>query len=117
MTRDNRLLFGPLSLAIFTPGILILPAFIPGYDSVRQTVSEIGEMDSPMRWPFAAMLFAVAICVSIFALGLRGACIQARHSSVSAWLAAWMAVAAGAIGWFAFPHPLHNVFGLSELIG
>ena len=28
-----------------------------------------------------------------------------------------MGVAAGALGWFAFPHPLHNVFGLSELIG
>ncbi|MBS0273745.1 MAG: DUF998 domain-containing protein [Proteobacteria bacterium] len=117
MTRDNRLLFAPLALIVFIAGILILPALIPGYDSIRQTVSEIGEMDSPMRWPFAAMLLAVAICMFAFALGLRAASIQARHNTLSAWLAAWMGAAAAALGWFAFPHPLHNVFGLSELIG
>jgi hypothetical membrane protein len=117
MTRDNRLLFGLLGLVIFIAGLLVLPPLVPGYDSVRQTVSEIGEMDSPMRWPFAAMLLAVAICMLVFALGLRGVSIRARHNALSAWLAAWMGVAAGALGWFAFPHPLHNVFGLSELIG
>jgi hypothetical membrane protein len=117
MTRDNRLLFGLLGLVIFLAGLLALPPLVPGYDSVRQTVSEIGEMDSPMRWPFAAMLFAVAICMAVFALGLRSASIHARRNSFSAWLAAWMGVAAGALGYFAFPHPLHNVFGLSELIG
>ncbi|HEY4123044.1 MAG TPA: DUF998 domain-containing protein [Rhizomicrobium sp.] len=117
MTRDNRLLFGPLALIVFTLGILILPLLVPGYDSVRQTVSEIGERTSPMRWPFAAMLWAVAACVIVFATGLRAASIGARHNALSAWLAVWMAIAAAALGWFAFPHPLHNVFGQSELIG
>lgn len=117
MVRDNRLLFGPLALIIFALGILILPLLVPGYDQVRQTVSEIGEMDSPMRWPFAAMLAAVAACLVVFALGLRTASIGARHNSLSAWLTVWMAIAAAALGYFAFPHPLHNVFGESELIG
>jgi hypothetical membrane protein len=90
---------------------------VPGYDSVRQTVSEIGEMDSPMRWPFAAMLFAVAACVIVFAWGLRAASLQARHNTLAVYLAIWMGMAAVGIGVFAFPHPLHNVFGLSELIG
>lgn len=117
MTRDNRLLFGLLGLVIFIGGLLILPPLVPDYDSVRQTVSEIGEMDSPMRWQFCAMLWAVAACVFVFALGLRAASRAAGHNVFAAWLTMWMAVAAAALGYFAFPHPLHNVFGLSELIG
>ncbi|HEY4123223.1 MAG TPA: DUF998 domain-containing protein [Rhizomicrobium sp.] len=117
MTRDNRLLFGPLALIVFVAGILILPLLVPGYDQVRQTVSEIGEMTSPMRWPFAAMLWAVAASLIVFAFGLRAASINARHNSLAAWFSVWMAIAAAALGWFAFPHPLHNVFGQSELIG
>ena len=117
MTRDARLLFGPLALAIFTIGIVALPIFVPGYDSVRQTVSEIGETDSPMRWPFAIMLWSVAVCLIVFALGLRRASIDASHNWISAFLVVCLALCAAGIGMFAFPHPLHNVFGESELIG
>jgi hypothetical membrane protein len=117
MNRDARLLFGPLALVIFALGILILPLFVPGYDQVRQTVSEIGEMDSPMRWPFAALLWTVAACLIVFALALRRASRDGRHNALSAYLTIWMGIAAAALGWFAFPHPLHNVFGESELIG
>jgi len=117
MQNDRRLLFGSLALGLFLAGILALPLFVPGYDQIRQTVSEIGEMDSPMRWPFAILLFAVAACTVVFALGLRSASIRARHNTVASYLTIWMAIAAAAIAYFAFPHPLHNVFGLSELIG
>lgn len=117
MQRDGRLLFGPLATLILLAGLVLLPLFVPGYSVVHQTVSEIGEMDSPMRWPFAAMLGLVAASLIVFALGLRAASRRAGHNAVSAYLTAWMAMAAAGIGWFAFPHPLHNVFGLSELIG
>jgi hypothetical membrane protein len=116
MKRDARLLLGPLAAAIFAIGIVALALMVPGYDQIRQTVSEIGEMDSPMRWPFAAMLWVVAICVIVFAVALRRASLDARHNTASAYLTAWMAVVSAAIGVFAFPHPLHNVFGMSELI-
>ena len=81
MTRDNRLLFGPLALAIFMAGILVLPRFIPGYDSVRQTVSEIGEVGSPAQMPFMIMLLAIALCLFGFALALRRVSVSAgiRH--------------------------------------
>ena len=116
MQRDGRLLFGPLAAVLFAIGIVVLALLVPGYSQVRQTVSEIGEMDSPMRWPFAAMLWIVAGCLIVFALALRRASLDARHNTISAWLTAWMAVAAAALGVFAFPHPLHNPFGESELI-
>lgn len=116
MKRDGKLLFGVWASAIFAAGLVLLPLFVPGYDAVRQTVSEIGEADSPMRGHFAAMLLLVAFCLAVFAAGVWGAARQGRHGIVSVVCIAWMAVAAAAIGMFAFPHPLHNVFGISELI-
>ena len=116
MTRDGRLLFGPLAAAIFFIGIVVLAFLVPGYDQIRQTVSEIGEVDSPMRWPFAAMLWVVAACLVVFAYGLRRASLDSRRNAVAAYLVGWMAVLSVAIGVFAFPHPLHDVFGISELI-
>jgi hypothetical membrane protein len=116
MSLKSRALFGPLAAVVFGVGIVALAALVPGYDQVRQTVSEIGEMGSPMRWPFAILLFVVSAFVLIFATALRSASLGLNRSTVGAWLAAFMAVSATGIGIFAFPHPLHNVFGISELI-
>ncbi len=114
--RDIRLLFGPLAFGFFAAGTSAIAILVQGYDQVRQTVSDIGEMSSPMRWPFAVMLWVVSACLVVFALALRRASLDAKHNAMSAHLAGYMAVVCGAIGAFAFPHPLHNVFGISELI-
>jgi hypothetical membrane protein len=114
--RDVRLLFGPLASGLFAIGITVIALFVPGYDQVRQTVSEIGEMSSPMRWPFAVMLWIVSAFLVAFALALRRASLAAAHNAMPAFLAGYMAVVCGAIAAFPYPHPLHNVFGLSELI-
>jgi hypothetical membrane protein len=117
MKRDDRLLFGPGAALIFMIGIIVLPFLVPGYDSVRQTVSEIGETDSPMRWPFAVMLWLVALCLLVCAAGVWRQTRAAGHNTAAAYCIAWMAVAAAALGLFAFPNQLHNPFGQSELIG
>jgi hypothetical membrane protein len=115
--RDSRFLFGPLGAVILLVGIGGLALLVPGYDPVRQTVSEIGEMDSPMRIPFAAMLCAVAACILVFAAALLDLAKSTGRSRWPAFLIAFMAISAAGVGIFAFPHPLHNVFGLSELVG
>jgi hypothetical membrane protein len=117
MKRDHRLLFGPLAAAILAVGIAGLSLMVPDYSQVRQTVSEIGEMDSPARIPFALMLCSVAACLVVFAFGVRDVSMKARHASASAYFIGCMALAAAGVGIFAFPHPLHNIFGESELIG
>ena len=114
---NARLLFGPLAAAILTLGIVCLAAFVPGYSHVSQTVSEIGEMGSPARLAFTLMLCGVAACLLVFATAVRSASIRAGHSQTAALLIACMAVSAAGVGLFPFPHPLHNVFGQSELIG
>jgi hypothetical protein len=115
--KDYRLLFGPIAGATLAFGIAGLAPMISGYDQVRQTVSEIGEIGSPARVPFAIMLCCVALCIVVFASAVRNQSIQGGYSPVSAYLIAFMALPAAGTGIFAYPHPLHNVFGLSELIG
>jgi hypothetical membrane protein len=115
--RDNRLLFGPLAAVLLLVGIIGLAFLVPDYNAIRQTVSEIGEMDSPARIPFAVMLCLVAVCLIIFALAVRCECHRSGHNAFCAYLMVCMAVSGAGVGIFAFPHPLHNVFGLSETIG
>jgi len=114
---NYRLLFGPLAAAILGFGIAGLALLLPGYSHVHQTVSEIGEIGSLARVPFAIMLCFVAACILIFASSMRDLSVEARHSKLSAYLIGFMALPAAGVGVFAYPHPLHNIFGISELIG
>ena len=113
MTADRRLLFGPLAAVLLLVGVAALPLGVPGYDPVRQTVSEIGEVGSPMRWVFTALLCAISLCVLVFAWGLA----RRDASRWPAYLTGAFAVSVAGVGVFAFPHDLHNVFGMSQLIG
>jgi hypothetical protein len=63
------------------------------------------------------MLFCVAVCLLIFASGIRDVSVAADHSQLAAYLTGFMAIPAAGIGLFAYPHPFHNLFGMSELIG
>jgi hypothetical membrane protein len=117
MKRNNRLLFGALAAAIFVFGGAGLALMVPGYSPVRQTVSEIGEIGSPARLPFAVMLCCVAACILVFATAVRAVSARAGRSQLAAYLIGFMALPAAGTGIFAFPHPLHNVFGISELLG
>lgn len=117
MAPNYRLLFGPLAAIIFGIGTVGLALLLPEYSHVHQTVSEIGEIGSPARLPFAIMLGCVAVCILVFALGVRDASMAAHYSPMAAYLTGCMAVSAAGIAVFAYPHPAHNIFGMSELIG
>ena len=78
MKRDYRLLFGPMAGAILALGIAGLALMIPGYNHVQQTVSEIGEIGSPARFPFAVLLCCVAACILVFAAAVRYRSVEAR---------------------------------------
>jgi hypothetical protein len=117
MKRNYRLLFGPLAGGVLFVGIIGLALMVPGYNQVRQTVSEIGEVGSRARVPFAIMLCCVAACLVVFASAVRELSVRLGHSQLAAYFIGYMALPAAGIGIFAYPHPLHNVFGLSELIG
>lgn len=117
MRPPTRLLFGPLAFAILAAGVVALSAFTPGYSSVQQTVSEIGQSGAPARIPFALLLLSVAACTLVFAHALNRTANHTRNSRVPAILVGAMAASVIGVAVFAHPHPLHNVFGLSELVG
>jgi hypothetical protein len=112
-----RFLFGPLAAAVLCFGIVGLALMVPGYSHVHQTVSELGELGSPARVPFAIMLCCVAACILIFAWAVRDLSLEAGRTQSAAYIAGAMAISIAGAGVFAFPHPLHNFFGTSELIG
>jgi hypothetical membrane protein len=102
---------------IFSVGIVALAALLPHYSQVRQTVSELGEVGSPARLPFAILLCTVSVCLSGFAMAIKYVARDASVSSLPAFLVGSMALSAAGVGIFAYPNPMHNVFGLSELLG
>jgi hypothetical membrane protein len=112
-----RVLFGPFGALLLALGIAVLGSMVPGYSQVHQTVSEIGEVGSPMQLPFTVVICTVAACIVVFASGLREIAVMSRRSALPALFTTLMAISAAGVGIFSFPHPLHNVFGISELIG
>ena len=117
MSPRSRLLFGPLAAVTLACGVVLLPRLVPGYDPITQTVSEIGEIGSPARMLFTVMLCFVAAFILAFASALRSISVWLNHSASASYLTGFMAMSAAGVGIFAYPHPLHNAFGLSELIG
>jgi hypothetical membrane protein len=117
MNLAKRLWSGPAAAALLALGIFGLALLVPGYNQVRQTVSEIGEQGSPERFPFAVMLSCVGVLLLVFASAVGSLSRRRGHSTITAWIIGFMAVPCIGLGIFAYPHPLHNVFGLLELIG
>ena len=117
MSGNYRFLFGPLAAIVFCFGMIGLALVVPGYSHIHQTVSEIGELGSPARIPFAITLCCVAACILIFAWAIRDLSIMTGHTPWAAFIVGTMAISTAGAGVFAFPHPLHNFFGTSELIG
>jgi len=112
-----RLWLGPIAAVLLFAGMFAVGLMIPGYSHVRQTVSELGEVGSPGRLAFSVLLLLVATCLVVFATGVAATLRATGRSTVPAYLVGAMAISAAGVGVFAFPHPLHNVFGLSELVG
>lgn len=118
MNNTNyRLWFGPIAALVLFVGIFVIGSLIPGYGNVRQTVSELGEVGSPCRVAFSILLLLVAVCLLVFASGVAHTLRWAGYSTLPAYFIGAMAISAAGVGIFAFPHPLHNVFGMSELVG
>ncbi|HEY5823193.1 MAG TPA: DUF998 domain-containing protein [Cyclobacteriaceae bacterium] len=115
--KIDRMWFGPITLLLFCLGTLMFSLLVPGYSHIQQTVSEIGEIGSPARIPFTLLLCAIGICLILFASAIREVSSHLGFSNLVAYLIVCMGLSVSGVGIFAFPHPLHNVFGMSEIIG
>ncbi|OOG60279.1 DUF998 domain-containing protein [Rhodanobacter sp. C03] len=115
--NHSLLWFGPIAALLLFTGIFAIGLMTPGYSHIRQTVSELGEAGSPGRIVFSVLLSIVAACLIVFAGGVARTLREAGYSTLPAYFVGAMAISAAGVGIFAYPHPLHNVFGMSELAG
>jgi hypothetical membrane protein len=115
----ERLLFLPGMLAgpIFFGALYALAPMIDGYSHVAQTVSEVGRQGSPAEAFYQIANVLVAACLLVFAWGLYRVAKSNDAAILPAVLVAFYAIALIGLGMFPTPHPLHNVFGLSMMIG
>jgi hypothetical protein len=117
MSARFCLIFGLLAGATFIAASTILGALLPNYDPVTQTISEIGERGSPFETTFKVLNLFVAGCFILFAFGVYRFSKERRVSLLPAVLLGFFATME--VGTFVFesPHPWHNVFGISSLLG
>jgi hypothetical membrane protein len=112
-----RLWFGPMMGSAFIVVTLLLAGFLPGYSLIRQTVSEIGGVGSPLRWAYSSFLLVEGMLAALFGSALFGI---SRSAHLSRWPVLLLWIEAGCyVGLAAYPtpHPLHNLFGLIQVVG
>lgn len=115
--KYHGLWFGPVAVALFLAGTIAIGLFTPGYSHVRQTVSELGEAGAPGQVAFSVLLCLISACLIVCASAIARTLHQLGHSALPAYFVISMAISCAGVGIFSFPHPLHNVFGLSETVG
>jgi hypothetical membrane protein len=111
------LLLGPLAGILFFATVYLLAALLPDYSHLAETVSEIGELGSPVALPFQVGMLAVNLCVILFGVGLLRVAGSAGVSKAPAIFVIYFGVMDIGTNVFPSPHPLHNLFGLSLTIG
>lgn len=112
-----RLWFGAIAGMLLLLGTLAIGLFTPGYSHVHQTVSELGEVGAPGQAAFSALLCLIAACLIVCASAIGRSLHGLDHSALPAYFVSCMALSCAGVGIFSYPHPLHNVFGLSETVG
>ncbi len=113
----NLLSLGWIIAFLFIVGSLILGYLLPDYDLVSQTLSEIGEDGSPFYTQWMLVDGSTAVLSVLFGLGI----IWFSKGYQLPYLPGLFLLCFGLLGcgaiFFASPHPLHNVFGLLNIVG
>ena len=107
---------GPLIGIFLLVGTTGLAVVDPGYSQLRQTISDIGMVGSPLRIPFAILIFSIGVLELILAAAVRAAALRHHRSQATACLLALSAVWSFGVAIFAEPNPLHGVFGYVGLV-
>jgi hypothetical protein len=103
--------------AVFIGTSIVLGALLPNYDPITQTISEIGEKGSPFEMPFKIANLFVAGCFVPFTYGVYRFSVARQLSPVPVFLLGFHAATEFGVFIFESPHPWHNVFGISSILG
>lgn len=118
MTR----LFQPRILGVLIPSLFILGSGLMGYlldnySFFSQTLSEIGSLSSPMKIPYQILKILVAILILILSIILFNFSRREKLSVIPTLFLFSFGLSDMGLALFPTPHSLHNVFGLSLILG
>jgi len=113
----NLLTLGWIAPVLFIFGSIIFGYLLPDYSLVSQTISEIGEEGSPFQTQWLIYDLMIAILLFLFAYGVFLFSKKHQLSYIPSLFIFFFCLSQVGSSYFASPHPLHNVFGLSTTIG
>ena len=108
---------GWLGAAAFIIGSLLLGSMLSDYNPVSQTVSEIGQIGSPLAMPWHIFSVSIGLLMILFSIGIISFAKQNKLSVLPGIFMLSYGISQFGIGFYPSPHSLHNVFGLSMTIG
>jgi uncharacterized membrane protein len=111
------LLFGPLAGLLFFATVYVLALSVPNYSHFADTVSEIGQVGSPVEQSYRAVMLIADLCLIALGVGLYSYARSSNAPVLPAVLVAYFGIMQSGLHFFPSPHQLHNLFGLSLIIG
>lgn len=110
-------LTGMLIPVVFFAGMLILAMEIDGYSHAALTVSEIGRNGSPVELEWRLVNGIVSLLFCCFSVSLFYFAKMKSVSKVPAYLLGFFGISTLGYAFFNVSHPLHNLVGMSLLLG
>ncbi|MCP4978067.1 MAG: DUF998 domain-containing protein [Maribacter sp.] len=108
---------GWITTTIFIVGTFVLGGLLVNYSPISQTISEIGEVGSPLYLQWQIFTMVIGILLMLFAIGIISFSRHNNLSVIPGIFIIFSGLSEFGIALFASPHPLHNVFGLSMTVG
>lgn len=108
---------GWVGASVFIIGSLLLGSLLPDYNAVSQTVSEIGQEGSVLYNPWQIFTVSVGVLLILFSVGIYSFARQHKLSVLPGLFLLAAGISQFGIGLYPSPHHLHNVFGLSMILG
>lgn len=117
MNTKTLLTLGWITSTTFILGTIFWGFQLESYNAVSQTVSEIGKKGSPLFSQWQVFSVGVGLLLLFFAFGIISYAKKRSKSLVPGIFMLVYGLSQVAMGSFPSPHPLHNIFGLSMIIG
>ena len=115
--KKKMLSLGWIAATAFILGSLILGSQLKDYSAISQTVSEIGEKGSPLYIQWQILAVGIGCLLILFAIGIISFAKRADLSIAPGLFILIYGLSQFFVGIFPSPNPLHNVFGLTMIVG
>jgi hypothetical membrane protein len=115
--KKYLLLSGALAGLLFIATVYLLAPSVPGYSHVSDTVSEIGQIGSPVQQSYQIAMLLADICVIMLGFALFSFARSSKAPISPSVVVVFFGFMQMGLHIYPSPHSLHNVFGLALVLG